>query len=366
MDHDGPCGIGADARRGRVLGAAVAVIVLVAAVVGASPEAQPVEAAPLAEARFVGTPGPLGPITVIGDSVMVGATVEPSLPNLLAQRGWGPGPVPRRARLLGGELPAGRTRGLGGELDPLVERRRLGRAERGRQRREQRRRLLRVEHRLQREHDPLPDGRDRPGPHRVVEQDHAAPELLLRPDRIQPGTRPRRRRAVQPADLGLADGGDGQFDRHRSRRRAPERRGELPPAVGPDGRRHHHAARDRVARRRRRADPARSRGTDGVRAAGAESPPRHPAGRRRPVAGRWHPRRRSRRRRTRRCDRGRREPHERQPRRGRLSHGVSVRPVAADRRRAPTTPAAGPGERSPSSRCPLPRRSACTRQLRRI
>ncbi len=52
--------------------------------------APPAEAAPLTEQRFVGTPGPLGPITVIGDSVLVGAAVEPSLPTLLSQRGWGP------------------------------------------------------------------------------------------------------------------------------------------------------------------------------------------------------------------------------------------------------------------------------------
>ena len=34
--------------------------------------------------------GPLGAVTVIGDSVLVGASYEPSLPTLLAQQGWGP------------------------------------------------------------------------------------------------------------------------------------------------------------------------------------------------------------------------------------------------------------------------------------
>jgi hypothetical protein len=29
-------------------------------------------------------------VTVIGDSVLVGASYEPSLPTLLAQQGWGP------------------------------------------------------------------------------------------------------------------------------------------------------------------------------------------------------------------------------------------------------------------------------------
>lgn len=36
------------------------------------------------------TPGPLGPMTIIGDSVLVGAAYEPSLPTVLAQQGWGP------------------------------------------------------------------------------------------------------------------------------------------------------------------------------------------------------------------------------------------------------------------------------------
>ncbi len=35
-------------------------------------------------------PGPLGPITILGDSVLVGASYEPSLPTRLAEQGWGP------------------------------------------------------------------------------------------------------------------------------------------------------------------------------------------------------------------------------------------------------------------------------------
>lgn len=38
----------------------------------------------------IGTAGPLGPVTVIGDSVLVGASYEPSLPTRLAELGWGP------------------------------------------------------------------------------------------------------------------------------------------------------------------------------------------------------------------------------------------------------------------------------------
>jgi len=54
--------------------------------------------APTASAAAIGsevqidiaTSGPLGPVTVLGDSVLVGAAIEPSLPTLLAQTGWGP------------------------------------------------------------------------------------------------------------------------------------------------------------------------------------------------------------------------------------------------------------------------------------
>lgn len=38
----------------------------------------------------IDTPGPLGAISVIGDSVLVGAAIEPSLPTGLAELGWGP------------------------------------------------------------------------------------------------------------------------------------------------------------------------------------------------------------------------------------------------------------------------------------
>ena len=48
-----------------------------------------VEAAP-AE-KFITTPGPLGPITVIGDSVLLGSLLtSPTLADTLAARGWGP------------------------------------------------------------------------------------------------------------------------------------------------------------------------------------------------------------------------------------------------------------------------------------
>jgi hypothetical protein len=58
----------------------------------------------------IAAPGPLGAITVIGDSVLVGAAIEPTLANLLAQAGWGP--VRYRAGLgysAGNFQPAGST-----------------------------------------------------------------------------------------------------------------------------------------------------------------------------------------------------------------------------------------------------------------
>ncbi|MEZ5252188.1 MAG: hypothetical protein R2713_24150 [Ilumatobacteraceae bacterium] len=50
----------------------------------------PATAANGIEAFELATPGPLGPISVIGDSVLVGAAIEPSLPANLAAAGWGP------------------------------------------------------------------------------------------------------------------------------------------------------------------------------------------------------------------------------------------------------------------------------------
>lgn len=52
--------------------------------------------APTAEAQFfktidISTPGPLGPITLFGDSVLLGSGLtSPTLPDQLAARGWGP------------------------------------------------------------------------------------------------------------------------------------------------------------------------------------------------------------------------------------------------------------------------------------
>ena len=51
--------------------------------------------APVAEAapaeQFITAPGPLGPITVLGDSVLLGSLLySPTLAEQLHQRGWGP------------------------------------------------------------------------------------------------------------------------------------------------------------------------------------------------------------------------------------------------------------------------------------
>jgi len=50
----------------------------------------PVEAAGGEELRQIDSAGPLGAISVIGDSVLVGAAIDPSLPTNLAALGWGP------------------------------------------------------------------------------------------------------------------------------------------------------------------------------------------------------------------------------------------------------------------------------------
>ena len=65
------------------------VIVVLAIVVGSIVSLVPVASAAATQIDLA-TPGPLGAITVIGDSVLVGAGYEPSLPTVLAERGWGP------------------------------------------------------------------------------------------------------------------------------------------------------------------------------------------------------------------------------------------------------------------------------------
>ncbi len=73
----------------------VAVLVIIAAALAgivAAPGFGPMsaEAAGGEESIQISAPGPLGAISVIGDSVLVGAAIEPSLPTNLAAAGWGP------------------------------------------------------------------------------------------------------------------------------------------------------------------------------------------------------------------------------------------------------------------------------------
>ena len=78
-------------RPGRARRAAVwvvaAIVATATAAIGVSGD--PVEAAPVVRERS--TPGPLGPVTVIGDSVMLGSLAYgPDLTQRLAEQGWGP------------------------------------------------------------------------------------------------------------------------------------------------------------------------------------------------------------------------------------------------------------------------------------
>jgi hypothetical protein len=88
--------------------AVVLVATIVASVVTVpSPSVEAVSSEPQID---ITAAGPLGPITVIGDSVLVGAAIEPSLPANLAAAGWGP--IRFRAGLgytAGNFQPAGST-----------------------------------------------------------------------------------------------------------------------------------------------------------------------------------------------------------------------------------------------------------------
>ena len=77
-------------RRGRILGAiGLAVSTCVAALV--VPAAGSIDASPAAAAINLSTPGPLGPVSIVGDSVLLGsALTSPTLPDQLVANGWGP------------------------------------------------------------------------------------------------------------------------------------------------------------------------------------------------------------------------------------------------------------------------------------
>lgn len=66
-------------------------LVAVGLTVGMAATASPVSAGGLVVEQIeITEAGPLGPVTVIGDSVLVGASYTPSLPVRLAELGWGP------------------------------------------------------------------------------------------------------------------------------------------------------------------------------------------------------------------------------------------------------------------------------------
>ena len=142
----------------------------------------------------------------------------------------------------GGQLPTGRERGIGRELDHVVAAGGMGPAERRREPRQQRRRILWTRRELQRQHDPVSARRDRARPHRVVEHDHPDSGARRRAGRVQPGPRNRRCRAPVAPPVGLAGGRRRQRDRDRARRHAPARSRQLPAPIRTDGRRHHRAA----------------------------------------------------------------------------------------------------------------------------
>jgi lysophospholipase L1-like esterase len=74
----------------RALGALASTAIVTSAIVGVAP-ASPTDAATLAASINLWTQGPLGPVTILGDSVLMGsALTSPTLPDHLVANGWGP------------------------------------------------------------------------------------------------------------------------------------------------------------------------------------------------------------------------------------------------------------------------------------
>ena len=61
-----------------IAAAALALGASIGSHIAAVPRPAHAEPAPFVRSAFVATPGPLGPVTLIGDSVLVGASYEPS------------------------------------------------------------------------------------------------------------------------------------------------------------------------------------------------------------------------------------------------------------------------------------------------
>lgn len=86
--HDSRPGRARGARR-RAMWVAMTIVATATVAVGVAADPDPVDAAPIETVR--GTTGRLGPITVIGDSVMLGSLAfAPDLTQRLVEQGWGP------------------------------------------------------------------------------------------------------------------------------------------------------------------------------------------------------------------------------------------------------------------------------------
>lgn len=91
MSHPSAASGGGGRRRRGITWLTALTALAAALIVAVGPTSRPVDAQVLARDIVIAQPGPLGAVTVIGDSVLLGAAYySPTLPDHLAAQGWGP------------------------------------------------------------------------------------------------------------------------------------------------------------------------------------------------------------------------------------------------------------------------------------
>ena len=186
----------------------------------------PRAAVPVVRSAFVATPGPLGPVTVIGDSVLVGATLRAVAADVARRSAVGGRSQYPRRRRVSRRGTSNRPASEAAAANWITWWRQAGwdAAQRGRQPRQQRRRLLRYRRGLQRQHDPVSARRGSgPATRCGGARSRGIPALAAEQTAYNQALDLVAAERRDAAHLGLADRRRGQRDRDRARRRAPAR-----------------------------------------------------------------------------------------------------------------------------------------------